>query len=334
MAVTPDHRGIAPVRAGLAVLPTPLQEAPRLAEALGVSGPLLLKRDDLTGFAVAGNKARQLEMLVADASASGADVLVTGGTPGSNFCQAAVAAAAWAGMRCVLVYAGSPPPARHPNHAAAVHWGADVRWTYDADRGSVDAAIEATAAELTREGLQPYAVPRGGATPVGSAGFHLAALELGAQLRDRFDGSATVVVGAGSGGTLAGLVSGAVALGRRLRMRGAAVSRPPEETAGRVLKLGRECALLMGTEPPREADVVVYDARGPGHGHPSEEGERAARLALRASGIVLDPVYSAKALGALARILGDRRADPGHTTVFWHTGGLLDAVAGWSHDDR
>lgn len=338
MAVTSDLRGTVPARAGLAVLPTPLQEARRLADALGVSGPLLLKRDDLTGFAVAGNKARQLEMLVAEASASGAGVLVTGGTPGSNFCQAAVAAAAWAGMRCVLVYAGTPPPVRHPNHAAAVRWGAEVRWTYDADRGSVDAAIETTAAELAREGHRPYAVPRGGATPVGSAGFHLAALELDAQLRARSgggaDGPVTVVVGAGSGGTLAGLVSGAVALGRRLRMCGAAVSRPPEETARRVLRLGRECARLMGTEPPGEADVVVYDARGPGHGRPSEEGEHAARLALRASGIVLDPVYSAKALGALTRILGDRRTDPGHTTVFWHTGGLLDAVAGWSHDDR
>jgi D-cysteine desulfhydrase len=330
MAVTPDHPGMTLPHAELAVLPTPLQEAPRLAEALGVRGRLLLKRDDLTGFAVAGNKTRPLEMLIADALASGARVLVTGGTPGSNFCQAAAAAAAWAGLRCVLVYAGSPSPAgtrpaAHPNQAAAVQWGAQVRWTHDPDRASVDAAIEKAAAELTREGQTSFAVPRGGATPLGTTGFHLAALELDAQL----DGPATVVVGTGSGGTLAGLVSGAVALGRRLRMRGASVSRPAEETARRVLELSRGCARLMGTEPPGETDVVLDDARGPGHGRPSEEGERAARLALRTSGVVLDPVYSAKALGALTRILGDPRADPDLTTVFWHTGGLLDAVAGW-----
>ncbi|HEY9521813.1 MAG TPA: pyridoxal-phosphate dependent enzyme, partial [Thermopolyspora sp.] len=90
-----DRPGAVPPRAELAVLPTPLQEAPRLAAALGVRGRLLVKRDDLTGFAVAGNKARPLEMIIADACASGADVLVTGGTPGSNFCQAAAAAAAW-----------------------------------------------------------------------------------------------------------------------------------------------------------------------------------------------------------------------------------------------
>ncbi|GAB3160605.1 1-aminocyclopropane-1-carboxylate deaminase/D-cysteine desulfhydrase [Microbispora hainanensis] len=330
MAVKPDYTGTTPLRAGLAALPTPLHEAPRLAEALGMRGRLLLKRDDLTGFAVAGNKARQLEMLIADMCSSGADVLVTGGMPGSNFCQAAAAAAAWAGLRCVLVYAGSPSPVRHPNQAAAVHWGARVRWTHDADRASVDAAMEKAAAELIREGRTPFVVPRGGATPLGSTGFHLAAAELDAQL----DSHATVVVGTGSGGTLAGLVAGAVAMGRRLRMCGASVSRPPEETARRVLELSRGCARLMGTELPRETDVILDDARGPGHGRPSEEGERAARLALRTSGIVLDPVYSAKALGALTRILGDRRSDPDHTTVFWHTGGLLDAVAGWSQDDQ
>lgn len=309
-----------PSRVELAVLPTPLVEAPRLAEALGVRGRLLLKRDDLTGFAVAGNKARQLETLVAAARESGAEVLVTGGTPGSNFCQAAAAAAAWAGLRCVLIYAGSPPETPHPNLLAARHWDAEIRWTHDPDRSFVDVEIERVAGELGG-----FAVPRGGATPLGATGFHLAALELDAQL----DGPALVVVATGSGGTQAGLVSGAVALGRRLLIRGASVSRPQEETARRVLELGQGCARLMGTEPPAPADVVVDDARGPGHARPSEEGEHAARLALRAAGVVLDPVYTAKAVGALPRILGERRHDPDLTTVLWHTGGLLDAVAGW-----
>ncbi|MEU8246284.1 pyridoxal-phosphate dependent enzyme [Nonomuraea sp. NPDC048916] len=307
------------------MLPTPLREAPRLAETLGVRGRMLLKRDDLTGFAVAGNKARQLEMLIAAARESRASVLVTGGTPGSNFCQAAAAAAAWAGLRCVLVYAGSPSRISHPNLVAATHWGAEIRWTHDPDRAFVDVAIERAAAELTLDGHVPYTVPRGGATPLGATGFHLAALELAAQL----DGPAVVVVATGSGGTQAGLVSGAVALGRDLLIRGASVSRPPDEAARRVLELAGGCARLMGTDIPHAADVVVDDARGPGHARASEEGERAARLALRASGTVLDPVYTAKALGALPRILGERRHDPDLTTVFWHTGGLLDAVAGW-----
>ena len=282
MAVTPDHPGMTLPRAELGVLPTPLQAAPRLAEALGVRGRLLLKRDDLAGFAVAGNKTRPLEMLVAGAWASGARVLVTGGTPGSNFCQAAAAAAAWAGLRCVLVYAGSPSQTRHPNEAAAMHWGARIRWTHDPDRASVDVAIEKAAAELTEEGQTAFPVPRGGATPLGATGFHLAALELDAQL----DGPATVVVGTGSGGTLAGLVSGAVALDDGCGSGGRRVSRPPEETARRVLELSRGCARLMGTEPPRETDVVLDDAarpraRAPVRGGRTRGAARTARLGSR-----------------------------------------------------
>src|SRR5215212_7981638 len=111
----------------LALLPTPLHEAPRLADALGLESALLVKRDDLTGFAVAGNKARQLGPLIADARGRQADVVVSGGSPGSNFIQAAAAAAAWAGLRCVLVIAGKAPPPPHPNLAAAVAWGAELR---------------------------------------------------------------------------------------------------------------------------------------------------------------------------------------------------------------
>src|SRR5207247_276956 len=129
-------------RTRLAVLPTPLVEAPALAEALGLAGPLFVKRDDLTGFAMAGNKARQLEMIVAEALARGADVLLTGGSVMSSFVASAAAAAAYAGLGCVLVVAG---PARlrseHPNLAAATGWGALVRFTGDADRGSVDAML-------------------------------------------------------------------------------------------------------------------------------------------------------------------------------------------------
>lgn len=325
MAVTVTGNVTAIDRLRLAVLPTPLQEAPRLAAALRLSGRLLVKRDDLTGFAVAGNKARPLELLLGAARAAGADVLVTGGAPASNFCQGAAAAAAVAGIDCVLVYAGSPTAPAHPNRLAARRFGAQLEWTGDPDRASVDGAIEAVAAKLRRQGRRPYTAPRGGASPVGAVGFHLAALELADQLAGR----AVVVLATGSGGSTAGLVCGAVALGRRLEVHGASVSRPPADTGARVLQTARDCAELVGTPPPEAADVRLVDARGPGHGVESPGGAEAARVALTTMGLVLDPVYSAKALAALPDILGDRRNDPGLTTVFWHTGGLLDAVAGW-----
>ncbi len=130
--------GVARIR--LAVLPTPLTPAPRLGRALG-TGPLLIKRDDLTGFAFGGNKARLLEFLLAAALADGADTLVTGGAAGSNFCAVAAAAAQHAGLRCELVIAGLPQPlarAPGPALALALTWGAVVRWTGTSDRDSVD----------------------------------------------------------------------------------------------------------------------------------------------------------------------------------------------------
>jgi D-cysteine desulfhydrase len=319
-----------PGRFPLAVLPTPLVPAPRLAAALGLAGQLLVKRDDLSGFAVAGSKARPLEVLLADACASGATTLVTGGAPGSNFAAAATAAAACAGMSAIVVCAGTAPARWHPNLAAARHWGARIVFTGDPDRASVDSGIELTTERLKDAGERPYAMPRGGATAKSAAGFHWAADELGRQLAAAGTaGPVTVVAAVGSGGTLAGLLSGTVALGRPWRLAGVSVSRPPGETRRRVLDMAAGCARELGTPPPVPGDAGLTDGRGPGHGLASLEGRGAAERALRTAGLVLDPVYTAKALAALPQVLGAMIADPDLTTVFWHTGGLLDAVNEW-----
>jgi 1-aminocyclopropane-1-carboxylate deaminase/D-cysteine desulfhydrase-like pyridoxal-dependent ACC family enzyme len=201
----------------LATLPTPLIGAPRLAEVLG-TGALYVKRDDLTGFALAGNKARPLEFLLADAIAGGADMLVTAGAPGSNFCAAAAAAARRAGLGCELVIAGRPGPPGHlgssgPALALARSWGAVVRWTGVPERDSVDAGLSAAAAELAAGGRRPYLIPRGGATGLGAIGYALAAVELREQLASYGVDTVEVVVAVGSGGTLAGLVAGNVLSG-------------------------------------------------------------------------------------------------------------------------
>lgn len=310
---------IATARTPLAVLPTPLVAAPRLADALGLSGPLLVKRDDLTGFAVAGNKARQLELLVAEANEQDADVLVTGGSIASNFVPAAAAAASYAGLGCVVVLAGAPVDrTEHPNLAAAMAWGAQVHWTGHPDRASVDLMLPEVAALLAREGARPYVVPRGGASATGALGYRLAVDELVDQLAGR---TPTIVVAVGAGGTLAGLVAGVVAHGRPFRVVGASVSRPVAEVAVRVLGLAREVAQRCGEQAPQPHDVELVDARGPGHGVASPAGDAAAALALRHAGLVLDPAYTAKALAVLPAAI------PTGSALFWHTGGLLDAVA-------
>ncbi len=331
-----------PARIRLATLPTPLVAAPRLAQALR-AGALYIKRDDLTGFAVGGNKARPLEFLVAAAAADRADTLITGGAPGSNFCAAAAAAALRAGLRCELVLAGQPPRLPGPALALALAWGATVRWTGTADRESVDDQLPRAAAALASRGHRPYLIPRGGATGLGAVGYALAAFELHEQLGAIGVDAARVVVAVGSGGTLAGLVAGNVALGRPWTLVGASVSRPAEDASLRVLALARECAHLLpragapdhtpgaavrgagwaapGSAEPLPADVAVVDARGPGHGLPSPEGRAAAEQAMLTEGLMVDPVYTAKALALVPRY-----ADGGDM-VFWHTGGLLDAVA-------
>jgi len=355
-----------PARIKLATLPTPLMPAPRLAGAMGIES-LHVKRDDLTGFALGGNKARPLEFLVAAACAQGADTLVTGGAAGSNFCAMAAAAARRVGLACQLVIAGQPPQ-DCPGLDLARSWGARVSWTRLPDRASVDAGLPRVAAELSAAGRRPYLIPRGGATALGAVGYAVAAGELYDQLAGRGLRADCVLVAVGSGGTLAGLFAGNVLLGRPWRLLGAAVSRPAEETARRVLRLARDCLSLLaapggvvsgldtagqqaagqasaglaaaglgtagrvtgGPEAPGEpgaglaitaGDFDLVDARGPGHGLASADGSRAADTALRTEGLMVDPVYTAKALAALQTVAAGRNA------VFWHTGGLLDAIA-------
>ena len=328
-------------RTPLAVLPTPLVEATRLAEALG-TGPLFVKRDDLTGFAFGGNKARLLEFLLAAAIADGADTLLTGGAAGSNFCAATAAAACHAGLRCELVIAGQPVPPG-PALDLALSWGAVLHWTGSPERESVDARLPEAAAELAADGRRPYLIPRGGATALGAIGYALAAAELHEQLAQRGLRAARMMVPVGSGGTLAGLLAGNVLLGRPWTLVGCSVSRPPEAVTRQVLVLARQCLSMLGPAEagltgawtagvgPAEvgtAEVMVADARGPGHGLPSADGTVAAEQAIRTEGLMVDPAYTAKALALVPRYSG------GENVVFWHTGGLLDAVAAATAEAR
>jgi D-cysteine desulfhydrase len=299
----------------LTILPTPLLPAPRLGRALG-RRDLWVKRDDLTGFVVGGNKARQLERLVGAALAEHADTLVTGGGPGSNFCAAAAAAARVAGMRCLLVMYGQPP-VPEPTNLALCRWhGAEVTFTGDPDRTSVDASLVAVEAAQRSAGARPYVMPRGGATRVGATAYYDAGRELAEQLREEGVDTATVLVAAGSGGTAAGLAASA----ESWRVVAAAVSRSTYETRDQIMRLRDEVAHSLGVTVGCALDV--RDARGDGYGVPSAEGDAAMRLAADTEGLLLDPVFSAKALGVL--LSDDDIPDP---VVFWHTGGTANALA-------
>jgi 1-aminocyclopropane-1-carboxylate deaminase/D-cysteine desulfhydrase-like pyridoxal-dependent ACC family enzyme len=311
-----------PPRERLGVFPTPLVRADRLAVALGTPR-LLVKRDDLAGFGVAGNKTRPLEFLIGAARAQGAEILVTGGGPGSNFCPASALAASATGLRCELIIAGRLTSA---NQALAIAAGASVRETA-APRERLDELITARVGELTAGGQRAYGVPRGGSNPVGAVGFAFAATELAAQLGDAQP--EVIVLAVGSGGSAAGLLAGLAATDLAGTLLGVSVSRPLEMVRPHVLGLARNCAALLGAPAPDPDRLELVDAVGHGFGVPNQHERALAAVALRTEGLLLDPTYGAK---AFAVAVGHARR--GRSTVFWHTGGVLPAVAAIAPAER
>ena len=314
-------------RLSLAEFPTPLQPLRCLSRELGLE--LWCKRDDLIGFGCGGNKVRGLEFLLADALAQGADVLVTGAGPQSNHVRATAAAAAHAGLRCVVVLWGDPPDRVDGNFRLTRLLGAEVIFTHDPDRSSVDARIKAVCASLTASGCRPYAIPRGGAAALGVLGHVLAARELDLQCARLGIAPEGIVMATGSGGTHAGWLLGTRLSGRRWRVETVTVSREVEAVRTQIAALAGEAARLIGREWPfAPAEICVHGGFiGGGYGIPSPEGAAAIRLLARREGILLDPTYTGK---AMAGFLERRRrgAAPWRTAVFVHTGGEPAFFAG------
>ncbi len=312
-------------RERLAILPSPLHPMPRVSDA--VRGPALwIKRDDLLGFGLGGNKVRGMELLLADALALGADTLVTGAGPQSNHVRATAAAARVAKMRMVAVFWGHEPAVAAGNLLMTRLFGAETRFTGEDDRGSVDRGIDAATATLTAEGRRPYAIPRGGASALGVVGHVIAAAELAGQAAVQDLRPDHIVLAVGSGGTLAGWLLGSQLLGLPWRIVGYTVSRPVDEARARVARLAVEAAAVLGVAVPAGLGDHI-DIRGgvigDGYGVPSPAGTAALELVARHEGIVLDQTYTAKAFGGyVADVAAGRFADA-RATVFLHTGGEL-----------
>jgi D-cysteine desulfhydrase len=303
-------------RVRLGTFPTPLHPAPRLSAELGVE--IWFKRDDLTGLGLGGNKVRALEYLLGDAEARGADVLVTGGGPQSNWAMLAALAARVRGLDAVLVNFGDPVPDTG-NLLLARLAGADVRFTGDPDRAHVDAAVEDVAAELAAAGRRPYPLGRGGANGRGALGYAGASLELAAQLADVGLAPGQLWTATGSCGTHAGLRAGAAWLHPAYDVVGVTVSRPAEECVERVDRIAAEASALLGAPPATEPPVIVDGFLGPAKGARSPDGEAAAELVARTEGVFLDPVFAAKAMAGL--VAAARAGEARSPLIFLVTGG-------------
>ncbi len=293
---------------------TPLQPADRLGAALGLgAGSLWIKRDDLTGLPAGGNKARKLERLVADAVAQRCDVLVTGGAAQSNHVRATGAAARAAGLRCVAVLAEREAPRTvEGNLVLDDLFGIEVVWCRPAERRDVQ---RRTVEALRVDGCSPYSIPLGGSSPVGAAAYADAADEIVGAL----DGHIPLVVTAvGTGGTHAGLAVGLGAHDRVLGVDVAAVA----GVASAIGPLADAAARHLGRPAPTGEVRLDTSQATPAYGEPYDELFDTIRLVADTEGLVLDPVYSGRAMTGLRAALANGRVDTGERIVFVHTGGL------------
>jgi D-cysteine desulfhydrase len=309
-------------RLPLAKLPTPLDELVNLSCVLG--GPrILVKRDDLTGLATGGNKTRKLEFLIADAKAQSADCVITAGGPQSNHCRQTAAACAIAGFQCHLVLGGGPQPSLG-NLLLDKLLGATIYWTPRHNRNHRMAEL---ARQLESIGKQPYVIPVGGSNALGALGYVAATFELVEQLREQGRGPAHLVFATSSGGTQAGIVLGAKLAGFDGRITAISIDQTPDEQSGEkflaeVCRVANLAAVQMETN--QRLDVsdfpTNYDYLGAGYGVVGDLEREAIRLLARTEGLLVGPVYTGRAAGAMIDLIRQGYFNADETVLFWHTG--------------
>ncbi len=310
-------------RVELGFLPTPVEPLGRLSEQLGIR--LHIKRDDYTGFGGGGNKVRKLEFLMAEAIALGAGVLITTGGHQSNHARMVAAAACRFGMASVLVLRGDAPAEYQGNLLLDRLFAARLEFLDPDDYFHlIDRRMEAHAQAARDAGLVPYVIPLGGANPLGALGYVRAVEEMQAQLAQSGASAPDVIVApVGSGGTLAGLHVGVRMHWPGTRIVGISVSRDAAWFQQRVAQMATECAALLGLQFRfAPADIWVEDGHvGPGYGKPSPGGVAAIRRVAASEGVLLDPVYTGKAMDGLFSLVASGVIAPGAQVMFLHCGG-------------
>ena len=306
----------------LAQLPTPIEELKSLSRELG--GPeLLIKRDDQTGLALGGNKTRKLEFLVGQALEQGADTLVTAGAAQSNHCRQTAAAAARAGLRCELLLNGTKPELPNGNLLLDELLGARIHWIQTSERVT---KLRELSDQFRAEGRKAYVIPVGGSNGVGATGYVLAMIELVEQL-DGIDRRVDhIVFASSSGGTQAGIVVGAKVTGFAGKLHGVSIDKDGRDGVPyeqELADIANDVAKYIGFDAKFTADDfnVVYEYLGGGYGVVSDLEREAIRLLGSREGIVLDPVYTGRAMGALIDFIRKKTFRSDETVLFWHTGG-------------
>lgn len=305
--------------------PTPIEHLSRLTEALG--GPeIYIKRDDMLGLAGGGNKTRKLEFLMADALAQGADIVITCGAVQSNHCRLTLAACAKEGLSCHLVLEERVPDS-YDAHASGNNFlfrllGVDGLTVVKAGT-DMEETMRDVAERLRREGRRPYIIPGGGSNEIGALGYMACAQEIVAQSFDMDVAFDAVVCASGSGGTHSGLLCGMWGTSAKVPVIGINVRHPKERQEETIFELANRERLYVGIDEaiPR-SEVVCFDEYvGPGYSLPTPEMVEAVELVARTESILLDPVYTGKAMAGLIGLVRAGYFRPNAKVLFIHTGG-------------
>jgi D-cysteine desulfhydrase family pyridoxal phosphate-dependent enzyme len=303
-------------RLNFAHLPTRIEALPRLSEALG--GPrLLVKRDDQTGLAFGGNKTRKLEFLVAEAREQGAKTLISAGALQSNHCRQTAAAAARCGLQCILVLTGDKPEQASANLLLDQLLGARV--VYLADRKDRDRVLGETFDRAVDEGMMPYLVPYGGSSPTGAVGYAFAMKEF----MEQGVHADWMVFPSSSGGTQAGLVLGQRLFGYKGRVLGISVDESQDWLKRTVSELASSTSEKFGERiefTPAEV-LANADYCAAGYGVLTEGEREAIHLFAKHEGLLLDPVYTARAAAGMIDLISAKFFGKDETVLFVHTGG-------------
>jgi len=312
-------------RLNFAHLPTPIEELPRLTEALG--GPrILVKRDDQTGLAFGGNKTRKLEFLVAEAQAQGAKMLISAGAIQSNHCRQTVAAAARFGFDCTLVLTGDRPSQPSANFLLDQLFGAEIITV--ADRKDRDRILQETFDNAVAAGRKPYLVPYGGSSPTGALGYAFAMEELMNQWADfrslkNFGSLDWIVFGTSSGGTHAGIVLGQRLFGFKGKALGISIDESVTQLKANVSALATQASEKLGERIEFTGDDVLAndDYCQAGYGVFGAGEREAIKLFASNEGLLLDPVYTGRAAAGMIDLIRKGYFKKDETVLFWHTGG-------------
>lgn len=298
-------------RVSIGVFPTPVQKLENISRILGTQ--VYVKRDDLTGLGLGGNKLRKLEYLLADAKAQGAEVVFTTGGAQSNHAMLTAAAARKLGMTPILILKKRGVTARQGNQLLEHLMGVDVRFMDTDDYADIYAEMDRVGRAL---GKPYYKIPCGGSNALGTLGY----VDCAREIRDQGLHFDHLICAEGSGGTMAGLALGAKLYLPGTRVTGMMVDSDPFEEI--TVQLMREAAALLGADVQVSAeDFDLRDLCGPGYAIPSQEGNAAVAMMAENEGLFLDPVYTGKAFAGLIAMAREGAFKPTDRVLFLHSGG-------------